>query len=183
MSRPSQPLARGLCALAAVVSIPASMASAQVCPSPAPAMPSAATTVTQDRDYMVCLMGLQFPALPTRMGTAWPWNDPTAPTNARPTNLNNPSGNWTDPQGHVVVRTNWGLWHTYDPEPTYAPDPSVHYPGGTTGTTPWPLPMKNGGALNGSGDWGPESTPRYTDIDLLKMKDGAPVGAPEDWWT
>jgi len=183
MSRSSQPLARGLCALGAVVSIPASMASAQVCPSPAPAMPSAATTVTQDRDYMLCQMGLQFPALPTRMGTAWPWNDPTAPTNARPTNLNNPSGNWTDPQGHVVVRTNWGLWHTYDPEPTYAPDPSVHYPGGTTGTTPWPLPMKNGGALNGSGDWGPESTPRYTDIDLLKMKDGAPVGAPEDWWT
>ena len=158
----------------------ASAADAQICPSPAPAMPSASTTATQDRDYMLCQLGLRFPVLPVRSGTAWPWNDPTAPTNARPTSLSTPEGNWTDPQGHVVVRTNWGAWHTYDAEPIYEPDPSVHY---TPGVTTWPLPAKNGGAMSGYGDYGPESTPRYTDIDLLKMKDGAPVTAPEDWWT
>ena len=99
----------------------ASAANAQICPSPAPAMPSASTTATQDRDYMLCQLGLRFPVLPVRSGTAWPWNDPTAPTNARPTSLSTPEGNWTDPQGHVVVRTNWGAWHTYDAEPIYEP--------------------------------------------------------------
>jgi len=37
--------------------------------------------------------------------------------------------------------------------------------------------------MSGYGDYGPESTPRYTDIELLKMKDGTPVLTPEDWWT
>ena len=164
---------------AGILSLWAVTASAQICPSPAPAMPSASTTATQDRDYMLCQLGIRFPALPVRSGTAWPWNDPTAPTNARPTSLSNPEGNWTDPQGHVVVRTNFGSWHTYDADPIYEPDPSVHY---TPGVTTWPLPSKNGGAMSGYGDYGPESTPRYTDIELLETKDGSPVSAPEDWW-
>jgi len=114
------------------------------------------------------------------MGTEWPWNDPSAPTNARPRVLTTPEGNWTDPQGHTVVRTAWGNWHTYDADPIYEPDPSQHYP---PGSTVWPFPLLNGGALSGVGDYGPESNPRYPDIELLKMKDGTPVTSREDWWT
>ena len=127
----------------------------------------------------MCIQGLSYPVLPVRSGTAWPWNDPTAPTNARPTSLASPEGNWTDPQGHVVVRTAWGLWHTYDADPLYSPSASQHY---TPGVTTWPFPTLNGGALSGAGDYGPESNPRYTDIDLLKMKIGTPIESPEDWW-
>jgi hypothetical protein len=145
-----------------------------------PAVPTSSITVTQDRDQMMCQQGLTYPTLPVRSGTAWPWNDPTAPTNARPATLSTPEGNWTDPQGHVVVRTNWGLWHTYDADSIYEPSPSQHY---NPGSTTWPFPSLNGGALSGAGDYGPESNPRYTDIELLKMKDGTPVSSPEDWWT
>ena len=151
---------------------------AQVCPDMSLA-PGATTTATQDRDRMMCVQGLAYPVLPVRQGTAWPWNDPTAPTNARPTSLANPSGNWTDPQGHTIVRTAWGLWHTYDGESIYAPDPSMHY---AEGSTVWPFPELNGGARSGAGDYGPESNPRYTDLDLLKMKSGSSVSKPEDWW-
>jgi hypothetical protein len=139
-----------------------------------PAVPDSTITTTQDRDQMMCQQNLLFPTLPVRQGNAWPWNDPTAPANAWPTNLANPEGNWTDAQGHVVIRTMWGNWHTYDAEPQFEPDPSIHYP-----LIP---PAKNGGALSGFGDFGPFSWPRYTDIDLLRMKDGEPVQSREDWW-
>src|SRR5436190_19223423 len=119
-----------------------SILNAQVCPTPG-ATPTNATTAVQDRDQMMCQQGLSFPVLPVRSGTAWPWNDPTAPTNARPTTLSTPEGNWTDPQGHVVVRTAWGLWHTYDSDPLYSPNPSQHY---NPGSTVWPFPTLNGGA-------------------------------------
>jgi hypothetical protein len=139
-----------------------------------PAIPDGTITTTQDRDQMMCQQSLVFPTLPVRQGNAWPWNDPTAPTNAWPTSMANPEGNWTDPQGHVVVRTAWGNWHTYDGLPQFAPNPSVHFPN---------IPANlNGGAMSGFGDYGPLSTPRYTDIDLLKMKGGAPVQRREDWW-
>ena len=140
-----------------------------------PPMPTASTTNTEDRDRMMCQLGRRFPVLPVREGTGWPWNDPTAPTNAWPTNLTSPEGNWTDAQGHVVIRTAWGNWHTYDADPRYEPDPSVHYPN---------IPAeKNGGALSGYGDYGPFSNPRYSDIDLLRTKNGRTVRIPEDWWT
>lgn len=139
-----------------------------------PDFPDATITTTQDRDQMMCQQGLTFPVLPPLQGTAWPWNDPTAPTNAWPADLTNPAGNWTDAQGHVVIRTAWGNWHTYDAEKQFEPDPSLHYPN---------LPSnKVGGAMSGFGDYGPFSWPRYTDIDLLKMKDGTPVRSREDWW-
>src|SRR5258705_10116116 len=60
-----------------------------------PAVPLSSTTATQDRDQMMCQQGLTFPVLPVRAGTAWPWNDPSAPTNARPSSLAAPEGNWT----------------------------------------------------------------------------------------
>jgi len=43
-------------------------------------------------------------------------------------------------------------------------------------------PALNGGSMSGFGDYGPFSWPRYTDIDLFKMKDGEPVQSREDWW-
>lgn len=122
-----------------------------------PEVPTGSTTATQDRDRMLCIQGITIPTLPPRL------EDPNRPTNAFPRNPAAPEGNWTDPRGHTVVRTAFGQWHTYD-----------------SGTAANPLP--EGGAMSGFGDYGPESTPRYTDIELLKMEDGAAVASPEDWW-
>lgn len=102
---------------------------------------------------MLCQLGISFPVLPPRL------QDPNRPVNAWPLNAANPEGNWTDPLGHTVVRTNFGLWHTYDSDAGEA-----------------------GGALSGFGDYGPLSTPRYTDIDLLRMQNGAEVTTPTEWW-
>ncbi len=126
---------------------------------------------------MMCLLGLKFPVLPVRQGTAWPWGDPTAPSNAWPRDLSNPGGNWTDAQSHTIVRTAWGNWHTYDSDPVYEPDPSVHYPDPSilTGNL-------NGGAMSGVGAYGPTETPGYALLPVLQMKDGTPVAKPEDWW-
>ncbi|MBV9265350.1 MAG: cadherin repeat domain-containing protein [Acidobacteriaceae bacterium] len=139
-----------------------------------PAFPDSSITSTQDRDQMMCQLGLTFPALPVLQGSAWPWGDPTAPTNAWPVSATNPTGNWTDAQGHVVIRTAWGNWHTYDAEQQYEPDPSLHFPN---------IPKnKPGGAMSGFGDYGPFSSPRYSDLNLLQMKNGSPVLSREDWW-
>lgn len=102
---------------------------------------------------MLCRLGLTFPSLPPRL------EDPNRPVNAWPVSAANPEGNWTDPLGHTVVRTNFGLWHTYDSDAGAA-----------------------GGALSGFGDYGPFSSPRYTDIDLLRMKDGATIDSAKEWW-
>lgn len=142
-----------------------------------PAFPDGTITSTQDRDHMLCVLGLTLPMLPVRQGTAWPWNDPTAPTNAWPKNLASPEGNWTDAQSHTIVRTAWGNWHTYDADPIYEPDPSVHYPDASilTGSL-------NGGAMSGVGAYGPTETPGYPLLPVLQMKDGTAVTKPEDWW-
>ncbi|HWR13373.1 MAG TPA: hypothetical protein VN577_00990 [Terriglobales bacterium] len=146
---------------------------AQVCTG-IPDFPDNTVTATQDRDHMMCQLGVAFPVLPVRQGTAWPWNDPTAPTNAWPRNQAAPEGNWTDAQGHTVVRTAWGNWHTYDSEPQFNPPADVHYPDVAA--------TYKGGAMTGVGDYGPGSNPRYPDIELLEMKDGTPVSVREDWW-
>jgi hypothetical protein len=91
-----------------------------------------------------------------------------------------PEGNWTDQQGHTIVRTAWGNWHTYDADPLYEPPASRHYDPALDKKSFLDLP---GGALSGVGDYGPLSNPRYPDIDLLTMKDNTPVQTPEDWWT
>jgi hypothetical protein len=118
-----------------------------------PTVPDATITAAQDRDHMMCQMGLAYPIMPPRL------EDPNRPVNAWPVSAANPEGNWTDALGHTVVRTNFGVWHTYDSDAGAA-----------------------GGALSGFGDYGPFSTPRYTDIDLLRMKDGSAVSSPTDWW-
>jgi hypothetical protein len=124
---------------------------AQMCTLPA--VPDATITPAQDRDHMMCQLGITFPVLPARS------DDPNKPVNAWPVDAANPEGNWTDARGHVVLRTNFGLWHTYDSDAGAA-----------------------GGAMSGFGDYGPFSSPRYTDIDLLKTTRGKRVTSPESWW-
>src|SRR6185436_16522642 len=89
-------------------------------------------------------------------------SDPNKPVNVIPRGTG-----WTDPRGHTVVRTAFGQYHTYDSY-NYETDPEIR---------------RLGGAMAPFGDYGPESTPRYTDIELLEMTDGTPVLSPEDWWT
>jgi hypothetical protein len=128
-----------------------SNANAQSCDLPA--IPDATITTTQDRDQMMCQLGITIPMLPPRL------EDPNAPVNAWPRDPNNPEGNWTDPLLHTVVRTPFGLWHTYDSDAGEA-----------------------GGAMSGFGDYGPFSQPRYSDIDLLRTRHRIKVDSPEDWW-
>ena len=146
-------------AVGAVLLLPA-LARGQDCAS-LPTVPTASTTTTQDRDRMLCIQGITIPTLPPRL------EDPNRPINGFPRNPAAPEGNWTDPRGHTVVRTAFGQWHTYD---SYSYDTDIET-------------RRLGGAMAPFGDYGPESTPRYTDIELLKMKDGTPVLSPEDWWT
>ncbi|HEY0161105.1 MAG TPA: cadherin repeat domain-containing protein [Edaphobacter sp.] len=161
-------------ALAAFTLLAGSQANAQSCSLPA--VPDGTITTTQDRDQMLCQQRLKLPTLPTRQGTAWPWNDPTAPTNAWPKDLSAPEGNWTDAQSHTIVRTAWGNWHTYDSDPAYEPSPSVHYPDPSilTGSL-------NGGAMSGVGTYGPD-TPGYELLPVLKFDNGRTVKHREDWW-
>lgn len=165
-----------LVAVPALLLLPMAPVAAQNC-SGLPASPDGTITSTQDRDRMMCQLDLTFPALPTRQGTAWPWNDPTAPTNAWPKNLASPEGNWTDAQSHTIVRTAWGNWHTYDADPIYEPDPSVHYPDSSILTG-----GLNGGAMSGVGAYGPTEANGYPLLPVLQMKDGAAVNTREDWW-
>ena len=144
-------LSMALCVVACLaLSVPHRVA-AQVCSLPA--LPDATISTTQDRDHMLCQLGITLPTLPPRA------SDPNRPVNASPVDPNNTEGNWTDPRGHVVIRTDFGLWHTYDS------DSGV-----------------NGGALSGFGDFGPVSQPRYTDLDLLKAQDGRRIKTSQDWW-
>ncbi len=142
-----------------------------------PNFPDGTITTAQDRDHMMCILGLSFPTLPVRQGTSWPWNDPTAPTNAWPKNLASPEGNWTDAQSHTIVRTAWGNWHTYDSDPIYEPDPTVHYPDPSILTG-----ALDGGARSGVGAYGPTETPGYPPLPVLQMKNGTAVARREDWW-
>jgi hypothetical protein len=141
-----------------------------------PTVPDGTITTTQDRDQMMCQQNLTFPALPVRAGTSWPWNDPTAPTNAWPKALATPEGNWTDAQRHTIVRTAWGNWHTYDAAPQYEPPASLHYPDPSILNGPY-----NGGALSGVGTYGPD-TPGYALLPVLKLDDGGTIDKKEDWW-
>ncbi len=130
-------------------------ANAQVC-NVQPEFPNNTVTAAQDRDRMMCSQGLSYPLMPPRL------EDPNRPVNAWPSNAANPEGNWTDPVRHTVIRTNFGLWHTYDSDQGLL-----------------------GGAMSGVGDYGPFSSPRYADLDIFAIKDqskGERAKSPEDWW-
>lgn len=137
----------------AVMLLTPAPASAQNCAG-LPDFPTGTVTATQDRDRMLCSMGISFGVHPPRV------SDPNRPVNAIPPAANPETTNWRDPVNHTVTRGNFGQWITYDS------------PAGLLG-----------GALSGFGDYGPFSSPRYTDIDLLKMKAGQAVTSREDWWT
>jgi hypothetical protein len=141
-----------------------------------PSFPDGTVTTTQDRDQMMCQQRLVFPTLPVREGIAWPWNDPTAPTNAWPSSLSNPEGNWTDAQRHTIVRTLWGNWHTYDSDPIYEPPPNIHYP------DPSLMDGYDGGALSGVGAYGPTESRGYPLLAVLQMRNGTRIATREDWW-
>jgi hypothetical protein len=82
-----------------------------------PDRPGADVTATQDRDQMMAQLGISFPSsLPP---TA---EDPNRPPGVRPRDPANPTGNWTDDAGNVVVRGGFGLWVTYADQQAY------HYP-------------------------------------------------------
>jgi hypothetical protein len=81
-----------------------------------PAFPTGSITAIQDRDRMLCLLGIRLPVLPPRI------DDPNRPPNAFPRDPANPEGNRTDQLGHTIVRTAFGQWHTYDSY-TYDPQP------------------------------------------------------------
>ncbi len=128
-------------------------AQAQVC-NVQPEFPNNSVTNVQDRDRMMCIQGLSYPVMPPRL------EDPNRPVNAWPSNAANPEGNWTDPLRHTVIRTNFGLWHTYDSDAGLA-----------------------GGAMSGFGDYGPFSTPRYTDLDIFQLEQqNHRINSREDWW-
>jgi hypothetical protein len=122
-------------------------------PSPFPAKPDATTTTTQDREQMLWQLGIAPPVLPPRA------DDPNRPPNIVPRDPADLEGNWADPLGHFVTRSGFGQWITYDDSAGPA-----------------------GGAVSPFGDYGPTAEPRYTDIELLRMRDGTPVRTPEDWW-
>ncbi|MBO0780870.1 MAG: hypothetical protein J2P37_18765 [Ktedonobacteraceae bacterium] len=153
---PRRQFLAGMAAIPAIVSA-TNFPSAVAAPgrqSPFPPFPMASTTTTEDRQQMLWQLGITQPTLPPRA------EDPNRPPNAWPLDPANSEGNWTDSQGHTVTRASFGQWITYDSDAGLA-----------------------GGAVAPFGDYGPFSHPRYTDIELLKMKDGRPVRTPEDWWT
>ena len=155
-ARPGVPRRRFLSGAAAVGVSAAGVrpAAAEPPESPFPAVPTAATTTAEDRAQMLWQLGIARPVLPPRA------TDPNRPPNVTAVDPANPEGNWTDPLGHFVTRADFGQWITYDD------------PAGLAG-----------GAVSPFGDYGPLSSPRYTDIELLRMADGSPVRTPEDWWT
>jgi hypothetical protein len=86
-------------------------------PTP-PGVPSDDVTAFADRAQMMAQVGVEFPAdLPD------PQVDPRRPPNIRPVDPKDPSGNWTDGQENVVIRSGFGLWVNYDDEQAgdYAP--------------------------------------------------------------
>jgi hypothetical protein len=144
----------GVAAAAGLPVAGAGPAAADRSPSPFPAIPTAATTTNDDRLQMLWQLGITRPELPLRA------EDPNRPPNITPQDPANLEGNWTDPLGHFVTRADFGQWITYDDDAGAA-----------------------GGSVSPFGDFGPFSHPRYTDIDLLRMRDRSPVRSAEDWWT
>ena len=140
--------------------LPAPRVGAQDCAS-LPPVPTAATTATQDRDRMLCIQGITIPTLPPT---------PQDPNQSRERLPRNPAaaGRQLDGSSRPYRRAD-GVRPVAHLRQLQLPPPSRY--------------RALGGAMAPFGDYGPESTPRYTDIELLKMKDGAPVVSPEDWWT
>jgi hypothetical protein len=72
-----------------------------------PAVPDATITRTQDRDQILCQLGIKLPMLPSRA------TDPDRPQNSFPKDSTNPEGSYADAIGNTVERTDFGLWNGY----------------------------------------------------------------------
>jgi hypothetical protein len=78
-------------------------------------LPTNAISATQDQHQMACQLGIvwptptSYPPLTTNLV-----DDPYRPINAWPSSQSSPNGNWTDAQGHTVVRNSCGAWTFYD---------------------------------------------------------------------
>jgi hypothetical protein len=147
---------RAILALIAGLLLSGIAARAQNCNNPS--FPPSNVTITQDRDQMMCQLGITFPP-----GLADCRLDPNRPVsrNARPNNAAAPCGNWTDDSGYTITRSGFGLWNNYDDYP------GTLFPGGSQ---PW---RTGGYDANGV----------YKLVDLLKMNDGTPVKTIQQWWT
>jgi hypothetical protein len=140
---------------------------AQTCPA-AGTLPSAATTTVQDRDQMLCQLGITLPVIPLRA------QDPHAPVGSFPLDPTQPNGNWTDNLvpvgielqgdsgpitpaigGDTVQRSDFGLWNGY-------------------------IDQSGIGAVNIGG-----INPGYKPIDLLRMNDAdheERISTAREWW-
>jgi hypothetical protein len=73
-----------------------------------PATPDSTTTNTDDRDQMMCQLGIAAP------GPLLPkLQDPPRDSAAYPSDPNNPEGNWTDDLHDTFTRSGFGLWNNY----------------------------------------------------------------------
>jgi hypothetical protein len=125
-------------------------------------LPTAATTAAQDQAQMMCQQHLQFPT-PSSFPplTATRVSDPNKPVNAWPGTVSNPEGaNWTDADGHTIVRWGWGLWTTYDDSQSGGVA-NVLCGGVTPCTTATEQGTSTGGAMSGFGDYGPRGSRPY----------------------
>ncbi len=112
-----------------------------------PEFPPDSVTNKMDRGQMLWQLGITIPALVPKT------EDPNKPDHIILSDPANPDGNWTDAAGHIITRTELGLWNNYDDtDAGFFPGPES-----------WRI-----------GD--------YTPIDLLKMKDGTVISTVKQWW-
>lgn len=96
---------------------------------------------------MLWQLGIKLPLLPPKM------QDPNKPSNAFPSDKNNPEGNWTDDAKHTITRSAFGLWNNYS-------DKAAGF-----------FPGSDSARLG-----------NYTPINLFKMKNGKVITTAEEWW-
>jgi hypothetical protein len=170
MKTNASPLKPVCFALSAVFSLSVLIAPAQICPAPG-TLPTGSTSATQDRDQMMCQLGLTYPALPSKLV------DPNRPPSGFPKSAGAPEGDWQNFYGHTITRSAWGLWNNYEDTIDGFLDPDG-FNGWDKHTVNDPDSWRvfdDAGAQHAKG--------AYTPIDLLKMDDGTPVATPSDWWT
>ncbi len=128
--------------------------------------PTASITAAQDQAQMMCQQHLQFPT-PSSFPplTATRVSDPNKPANAWPGTISSPeTANWTDADGHTIVRWGWGLWTTYDDSQSGGAA-NVLCGGITPCTTAIEQGNSSGGAMSGYGDFGPRGSRQYPTED------------------
>jgi hypothetical protein len=125
-------------------------------------LPTASITAVQDQAQMMCQQHLQFPTPESNPPlTATRASDPNKPVNAWPGNPASPdTANWTDADGHTIVRWGWGDWTTYDDSQSGGVA-NVLCGGGTPCTTAVEQGTSTGGAMSGFGDFGPRGSRPY----------------------